>query len=356
MGRLSNVKPVEVKVRLEDYIHLVLGVKKVGKTTLFRDLINKHYNGDMTKGFLAGFEKGFQALDGLYAAKIKNWDDWEEYVDEFVSDKKNIPYKFIAIDTIDYMVMMAKEKTMKDSKKKDGKKVTSLNDAFGGFARGKEYCINLIRASLDKLQTSDYGIFLIGHTKLKKKNTGVVLGDGQEFMQLSCNLTDDFAGVFEEMADMITYLVLDREADLSVEDAKQRTSKSSVSMRFRSDGEIDCGGRFTDLPASLPYSAENYLKAFTQGVKSSILKPVTDTQIKEMAEKQETESAEELKENPTQKSIEDMVAEVKKEFPNLGDGAKLVLQQLIEEAEILSLDELTEEHRDVVEKMYELVS
>ena len=154
--RLGNVKPVEVKVRLEDYIHLVLGIKKTGKTTLFRDLINVHYNGDMTKGFLAGFEKGFQALDGLHAEKIVDWDDWEEYVTEFVDDRKNISYKFIAIDTIDYFVEMAKDQTMRDSKKKDGKTVKSLNDAFGGFARGKEYCIKLMRDSLNKLQGAGY--------------------------------------------------------------------------------------------------------------------------------------------------------------------------------------------------------
>jgi len=356
MGRLGKVKPNEVKVRLEDYIHFVLGIKKTGKTTLFRDLINTHYNGDMSKGFLAGFEKGFQALDGLHAEKIVDWDDWEEYVDEFVDDRKNISYKFIAIDTIDYMVKMAKDKTLRDSKKKDGKSVKSLNDAFGGFARGKDYCIELIRNSLDKLQASGYGIFLIGHSKLKKKNTGVVLGDGQEFMQLSCNLTDDFASVFEDMADMITYLVLDKAVDISVEDAKKRTSKSSVSMRFRSDGEIDCGGRFTDLPMSLPYSAENYLIAFEQGVKGNILKPVTDAEISKIAVKQEKEAKQKVEVVTKEISVDEMVLKVKAEFGELGDGAKLKLQSYIEDMGVGSLDEINETHRELVLKMYELVS
>ena len=196
---------------------------------------------------------------------------------------------------------------------------------------------------------------MIGHTKLKKKNTGVVLGDGQEFMQLSCNLTDDFAGVFEEMADMITYLVLDKEVDSSVEDAKKRTSKSSVSMHFRSNGEIDCGGRFTDMPMSLPYSADNYLKAFEQGVKSSILKPVSDKEIEKMAEIQEKESDLKAEELLKQKSVAEMVAEVKEHFGELGDGAKIQLQQYVEEMQVESLDEINESHKELVLKMYDLI-
>lgn len=356
MGRLSNVKPVEVKVRLEDYIHLILGEKKTGKSTLFRDLVHKHYDGDMSKGFLAGFENGFKALDGLHAEKIEDWDDWEDYVEEFVEDREKISYRFIAIDTIDYFFKMARDKTLKDSKKKDGKIVKTLNEAFGGFNRGKDYCIDLMRNSLDRLHNGGYGLFLIGHTKLKKKNTGSVLGEEQEYIQLSCNLTNDYANVFEDMADMITYLVVEKEVNDSIQDAKKRTAKSKVNMHFRSDGAIDCGGRFADLPTKLSYSVENYLKAFGQGVKSSILKTVSNEEIEEMAKKQQKESEEKAKEYTKKASIEDMVSKIKEGFGDLGDGAKLKMQEYVQEAEIESLDELNESHREIVENMYELIS
>lgn len=355
MGRLRKIKPNEVKVRLEDYIHLVLGEGKTGKSTLFRNLVNLHYNGDMSKGLLLAFEPGYKALDGLYAQDIEDWDDWEEIQDELIEDRKNLPYKFLAIDTVDKFVDMAIDKTLRESKKKDGKKVESINSAFGGFNRGKEFCLKLMKDSLDKLHKAGFGIFLIGHTKLKKKNTGVTLSDGQEYMQLSSNLTGDYEAIFRDMADMMTFLVVDKEISGDIEDVKKRTAKTSVSMHFRSNGEIDCGGRFTDLPISLPYSAENYIKAFEQGVKSSILKPVTDQDIKKMAETQEKENEAKAEEYSKQLSVDEMVTEVKAHFGELGDGAKIQLQQYIEEMKVESLDEINESHKDLVLKMYDLI-
>jgi hypothetical protein len=356
MGRLGKIKPNEVKVRLEDYIHLVLGEGKTGKSTLYRDLINVHYNGDMSRGLLLAFEPGYKALDGLYAEDVDSWEDWEEILDELVSERKNLSYKFIAIDTIDKFVDMAIDKTLRASKKKDGVKVESINSAFGGFNRGKEYCLKLMKDSLDKLHKNSYGIFLIGHTKLKKKNTGVTLSDGQEYMQLSSNLTGDYESIFRDMADMMSFLVVDKEVSGDAENVKKRTAKSSVSMHFRSNGEIDCGGRFTELPSSLPYGAENYLKAFEQGVKSSILSPITDKEIEKRAIEQEKESDQKAEISSKEIPVSEMVAKVKSEFGNLGDGAKLKLQSYIEEMEVESLDEINETHREIVLKMYELVS
>lgn len=355
MGRLKDLKPIEVKVRLEDYIHFFLGEKKTGKSTLFRDLVYKHYNGDMTKGILFGFEPGQNALDGLYSPQVEDWEDWEDWVDELVEERTDTTFRLIGIDTIDEFLAMAEDKTMRESKKKDGKKVESINSAFGGYGRGKKYCINLMRESILKLKRVGYGLCFIAHTKLKKKNTGAVLSTEEEYMQLSCALTDDYAGLFENMADMITYLVVDKQVVGDGDDVKHKTAKKSVSMHFRSDGEIDCGGRFKELPYSLPYSVDNYLKAFEQGVKSSILKPVTDKDIAEMAQKQEVEAEKQAEENTRTHSIKEMVDIIKQKFGELGDGAKLKMQEYVEATQVASLDELTEEHRNIVEKMYELV-
>lgn len=354
MGRLDKIKPIEVKVRLEDYVHLLVGQKKTGKTTLFRDLVNLHYNGDMTKGFLAGFEKGTNTMDGLYSAQIEDWEDWESYVEEFVEDRKTTSFKLICVDTIDYFVDMAVKETLRMSKKKDGKIVTSINEAFSGYGKGKEYAIKIMRESILKLQNNGYGLVFIAHSKLKKKNTGL-LSDNLEFMQLSCSLTNDYAGLFEDMADMITYLVLERDVDTTSEEVGGRTAKSSVKMVFRSeDGGVDCGGRFKDLPSSLDYSAENYLTAFTQGVKSSILKPTTDKEIKEMAIKQEEEKEIEIESKTKAKSVEEMMLVIRDKFAELGEGGKQELARIIQESGKPNMKSLIEEDRKYVEEMYEI--
>ena len=47
MSRLTKLQPNKVRVNLEDYVIMLMGEKKTGKSTLFRDLVNLHYKGDM---------------------------------------------------------------------------------------------------------------------------------------------------------------------------------------------------------------------------------------------------------------------------------------------------------------------
>lgn len=356
MGLLNKVKANTVQVRLEAYKHLILGEPKTGKTTAFRDLVYKHYNGDMSKGLLVAFENGYSALDGIHAIDITCWEEWEELLDELVEERDSISYKFIALDTIDEMVAMAMDKTLRESKKRDGKVVKTMNEAFGGFQRGRDYCIALLNDSLNKLESAKLGTFMIGHTKLKKKNVGVSLGaDGSEYMQLCSNLQEEYEKVFTKRADMMTYLMIERSVDSSIADVKQRTSTSKVNMVFRSNGQTASGGRFTDLPEYLPYSVDNYLKAFEQGVKGNMLKPITDDEIKEVAKKQEAEAKEQAKELRKKKTIEEMINDIKSVFPTLGDGAKTRMAELLEKSQAPNINALSEEHREIVEEMFELI-
>lgn len=356
MGILKNIKANKVQVRLEAYKHLILGEPKTGKTTAFRDLVYKHYDGDMSKGLLVAFENGYSALDGVHAVDITCWEDWDELLDELVEERDSISYKFIALDTIDEMVNMAMDKTLRESKKRDGKIVKTMNEAFGGFQRGRDFCLALLNDSLNKLESAQMGIFMIGHTKLKKKNVGVSLGaDGSEYMQLCSNLQEEYEKIFTKRADMMTYLMIERSVDTAITDVKKRTSTSKVNMVFRSNGQTASGGRFTDLPDYLPYSVDNYLKAFEQGVKGNMLNPKTDEDMKELAEQQEIEATKKAKELRAKKTVEEMVSAIKENFPNLGDGAKTKMAELLEKSGAVNINGLTEEHFDIVEEMYNLI-
>lgn len=329
MSRLTKLQPNKVRVNLEDYVIILMGEKKTGKSTLFRDLVNLHYKGDMSKGILMQFESGANALDGLYSPEIMDWDDWEDYVDDFIENKDSIPFRLICVDTIDEFVRMAIDKTLYLSKKKNGKSVDSILEAFGGFNRGKEKVLSLMRTSINKLKKNGFGLVFIGHTKLKRKNTGNLLTPEQEYMQLCCSLTDDYAGIFENMADIIAYLVVDKTINNANEDVKKRTAKSSVKIHFRSNGEIDCGGRLTELPMSVDYSAENFLNAFEQGVKSSMLKPYSETEIQQLKEEQKQEVDDKVKELNRELSNEELFNLFRDNFNDLGDAVKQQIQQII---------------------------
>ena len=54
-------------------------------------------------------------------------------------------------------------------------------------------------------------------------------------------------------------------------------------------------------------------------------------------------------------SVEKMVEKIKESFGELGEGNKIILSELIQSSGKPNMSSLTEDDRDIVEKMYELV-
>ena len=128
-------KKNEVKVDIASYMHYIRGVKKVGKTTLFRDLVSHISNGEMDKGLLIslGDEDGYKALDGLMVATASDWSEFVEIVDELVENPEENEFKFIALDTVDELFNIATEEVFRIHKRKKGEVCESLNSALGGL-------------------------------------------------------------------------------------------------------------------------------------------------------------------------------------------------------------------------------
>jgi hypothetical protein len=170
------------------------------------------------------------------------------------------------------MVNMAEKESIRfyNSRTEPSKRAKTVNEAGGGFGKGRAYARRLIKDALNKIIKAKFGLFLIGHSKdkiIKEK-------DGTEYNMLSCSLTNDYADILLDMADIITFLTVERDIENS-----QVTSKK-VYMNFRSD-TVDCGGRFKGLPDKVEYGAKNYLTVFENAVKASTLKPIDLQQVTE---------------------------------------------------------------------------
>ena len=115
-------EPNKIKVDLGSYRHYWRGLKKVGKTTMFRDVVKAQY-GDTKYGFLisTGNETGYKALDDIYVVETPTWGKFVEVVDDLVKNKGDNSFKLIAIDTIDEMVAIGIQEAMDAHKKKTGK-------------------------------------------------------------------------------------------------------------------------------------------------------------------------------------------------------------------------------------------
>ena len=273
-----NYKPNKVSVDLMSYRHYIRGSKKVGKTTLFYNLINTLYNGDMSKGLLlsVGSESGYQALDGLYAIEAPTWSDFIEIVDDLCENKHENTFDCIAVDTVDELCVLAENEVCRRSQRESGNKCT-INGAFGGYGAGRRMVAKLIDDALARLGRSGYGLFYIGHVKektTKEKN-------GDEYQQLVSNLAKDYDDIFANKADVI--VMIDSEKTVS---NNQLTSVKRY-MHFRADNYYDCGTRFSNIEDKIELSAQNYINAVTNAIKSSIKSVKADDKYIEEKKAQE---------------------------------------------------------------------
>ena len=147
----------EPKVALESFRHYLRGTKKVGKSSLFRDLIIEYY-GDPKYGLMIapGNETGFKALDNLYAVEAPTWEDFCDVVDDLVLNKDDNEFKIVAIDTVDELIAIAEEKVLKIHYQRKGEKATSINGALGGYGAGKKMLRKLINDKIKELESAGY--------------------------------------------------------------------------------------------------------------------------------------------------------------------------------------------------------
>lgn len=264
-------KKNEVKCDIGSYMHYWRGIKKSGKTTLFYDLVKAQY-GDLNKGLLisVGDEIGYQALDGLVYAEAPEWDELIAIIDELVENRNENEFELVAIDTVDETVKLAMREVQAIHRKTHSGERKEFNACLGGYGAPRQKVTELIDEQIARLRRAGYGIVFIGHTKIKD----VKEKNGDEYQQLTSNLSADYDGIFANKADIVMTIVVEKEVD-----EKKHISGTNRYMYFRSDGFVDAGGRFAEIPERVEYGAQNYLDAFAQGVKGAIGKKVSDKEI-----------------------------------------------------------------------------
>lgn len=265
---MGKFKKNEVKCDIGSYMHYWRGLKKSGKTTLFYDLIKAQY-GDLNKGLLisVGDEIGYQALDGLVYAEAPTWDELIEVIDELVENKSENEFELVAIDTVDEAVKLAMEEVKAIHRRTHNGERKEFNACLGGYGAPRQKVTELLDEQIARLRRAGYGVVFIGHTRLKD----IKEKNGDEYQQLTSNLSADYDGIFANKADIVMTIVVEKEID-----ENKHISGTNRFMYFRSDGFVDAGGRFANMPERIEYGAKNYLMAFEQGVKGAMNTELSD--------------------------------------------------------------------------------
>lgn len=293
MSFLSKVKKNEVKVCLSEYLFLIRGEAKIGKTTFYANLIEKFY-GTPEAGLLIPFETGYKAISNLnlfpYTISeetnidgeiMSGWSVFKGIVDELVKTAGQNGIKAICIDTVDRFIDVAVAETIRQSRIKTKKPCSSINEAFNGFGRGKEFLFKMVKSELQRLRDAGYGIFVIGHVKNKTIKDKI---NQEEYQMLASNLSEDYDGIFAHDADFIIMLSMEKH----VTDDKVVGAERFI--RMRSDGYYAAGSRFPDVPEKIELDVDAFISTFEKAIKSASGK--TDEEIAELKVKQSQEKQE----------------------------------------------------------------
>jgi len=309
-------KTHKVSIKLEDYLHCIIGDKKIGKSTLVADIAEELYGGiDKLLILSIKNEKAYEAIDGAVYEEPQSWSELMGLVDDFV--KGDHDFKMLSFDTIDELVELATQEVIRLHTKEYKEVPKSFNACFGSYGAPRKKLQELINELLDKIKDTGYGYYFIGHNKTRTIKSKL---DEDDYVVVTSNLSTDYFNAIAYKCPIICNIVSDVETNKS-----GALSDKVRFMHFRDDAYVEAGSRFSELPVKVPYGAEEYIKAVTEGIKASIDKknngskkvkaddkPVEPKPKKESKPKKEkVEKSEPKKEEKDSKKL---YAEVKKEF------------------------------------------
>lgn len=351
-----------IKADLGSYPHyMLLGIRKIGKTTFIRDLIKEKY-GDATKGLLisCGAENGYHALDDLQVEEAKEFNqDYDEetdsrgfvqIIDDIVENNKEYGLKLVAIDTLDCLYDIAEDEVIRLSKKETGKPCKSISAAFGGYGRGLDKAIEIIQEQITRLEDAGIAVFILSHVKEKTRTDMVT---GEEYQVWTNNLMDKVYGAIADTAQMVMMAVIDRE----IKD-KRSVGENRV-LYLRATASLDAGSRFNGLPEKVPFTPKAFLDAFEQGVKNSAtMKPMTDDDMaarKADEEKQQAKMAEIALRKEVEKQRTEMLEEIQEK---IGSVSQDVQNEIVGILKTSGCKKLTDANfsMDNLKRVYSLVA
>jgi hypothetical protein len=247
-------QPHRVQINLGRYTVVISGKPKIGKTTLYDELV-RYGLGDPSKGQLLACELGYQAIDGIYATDVFEWTDFTREVNTLINEKGENGIEFVGVDTLDALIETCGRQVVREyNRENQDKRVKTYSEIPWG--RGTDKIKTMIMSELMRLKQAGYGLFIITHSKVEK----VKLADGTEYDQLIPALPSKAGEAVRDMADFIVF-------GQSVRDKEGNIIRW---MHWRDDGFVTAGGRFKNVPEKTEWSWQEFMRVFTEAVKGAV--------------------------------------------------------------------------------------
>lgn len=250
---LKALRPHKVVADAFNYKYVIAGRPKSGKTSLVHGIVNTKYDGDLSKLLLIAFEKGYNALDGIYAQDINEWEEFQELVDELIESKDEIPFRILAFDTVDVMAKMATTYILKVQGRKDGKRYTAINDL--AYGKGYDLLETEMSEQITKLDKAGFTLIFITHDKDRQFETR----EGLKYDKTTLSLSGRVRDLILNMVDFIVFVELGKELE------KGRPVDKRW-IYFRGDSGLEAGSRFKHVPHRIEYSYEGFIEAIEDAI------------------------------------------------------------------------------------------
>lgn len=265
MSMLSRIFKNIPKVDLKDYMFLISGQPKSGKTSLFKEICDSFPEENV--GLLIAFEQGYKHLN-INTVNIEKWIDFKQLADELIKNRNSVPYRFIGLDTIDELAKRAEEYVIAEwdrlnptKRARDIDSVGSKDGQSAGFGKGHKKVGEEVSNIIRRLKNAGYGIMAIAHSKEKS----IEQQDGQKFDVVQMSGSPSVRNVFVNDADFMIFVTSERVKTTDGVEVRRW-------MVLRNDGYIEAGSRFEDLPERIEYNVNNLIEVFKNAVTSALNK------------------------------------------------------------------------------------
>lgn len=232
---LLDLQPHKVSRNLRGYSVFFYGQPKSGKTTIASKF---------PKALILAFEKGYNALPGVFAQPINSWGEFKKLFSELKTPEVHEKFETIVIDTAD----IAYSYCEKFICNREGV------DSIGDIPYGKGYALvsQEFDESIRKILNLDYGLVLISHSKtITEKNE-----KGQEVSRIVPTLDNRGRLICERTCDIIGY-------SRGVED---EAGNVETRLFLRGTPSYVAGSRFKYVPTSIEFTYENLVKAISDAI------------------------------------------------------------------------------------------
>lgn len=235
---LLDIAPHKVSRDLSGYITYIYGPGGAGKTT---------FGVATSQPLLLAFEKGYNALGGVYAQDVTSWRDMKEILRALDDPKVKDRYKTIVVDTVDIASQLC-EKYMCNQLG-----IENIGDggwSVNGWAKVKKEWETTFRS----ITMKGYAVVFISHSKdktFKKK-------DGTDFNQIVPSCSSAYNEIIRNMSDIEGYINVDN-------------GERKLVLRS-SDDSIECKCRFAAITPEIPFSYDSLVNALYTAIEAEAQK------------------------------------------------------------------------------------